>query len=133
MAKSDDSLILVGVLGIAWLLYSRTSALGTAPGIPAAVLGGTGGLNLPAQKDASPMLAGGSAPALEQDNAAPSIFVLEQNAFIAKQQAAMPVAERATNFADLIAAGFTPLPSPSAPAGATSYATHPPVGKGPGY
>ena len=123
MAKSDNSLILIGVLGAAWLLHSRASALGTAPGVPAAVLGGTGGLNTPAQKENAPALAGGSAPALEQDTSAPSIFVLEQNEFIAKQQAAMPVAEQATSFAEVIAAGFNPLPSP----------THPPVGKGPGY
>ena len=149
MAKSDNSLILIGVLGAAWLLHSRASALGTAPGVPAAVLGGTGGLNTPAQKENPPPLAGGTAPALETDTSAPSIFTLEQDQFFQKQFWAMPVStrlsymgydeDRLNRDAPLmleraLAAGM-PMPEEykkypflfERPA-----ATHPPVGKGPG-
>ena len=144
MAKSDNSLILIGVLGAAWLLHSRASALGTAPGVPAAVLGGTGGLNTPAQKENPPPLAGGTAPALETDTSAPSIFTLEQDQFFQKQFWAMPVNVRLSymgpdhtrpgRLENALAHGF-PMPEEYKPYPflfERPAATHPPVGKGPG-
>jgi len=128
VASAEDGIVLVGLLA-AGIYLSRRENLS----VPASVVGGISRPPLgPFAKEQSPMLAGGAAPHLEQDNRAPSDMVSQQEWFFAQQAYAMPVEQQGALRRGL-SAGM-PMPEEFAP---FAYlfpppAAKPPVGRGPG-